>query len=249
MLIIVPLPMLLGLLGARRHESHQAALSTTWQGLLRVCAGELVFFGVILGVVLWLAKPTKDELLLRFRRPLRLSFLGVGYSVGIRLALGVLAAVVLSILVTSKVMTMDSVQTFANANRPDVETVVNVKALKNDRIYYWLTLTFVSFVVAGLREELWRVTSLTTLRRMWPRAFGSRGGEYLGVVLTSIIFGIGHLPQGLLAVGVTAVIGIFLGAIMVFHRSIWPAVIAHGFFDATSFALIPLVLEKLPSTH
>jgi hypothetical protein len=30
---------------------------------------------------------------------------------------------------------------------------------------------------------------------------------------------------------------------MVFHRSIWPAVIAHGAFNATSMALIPWVLR------
>jgi len=34
---------------------------------------------------------------------------------------------------------------------------------------------------------------------------------------------------------------------MVFHRSIWPAVIAHGAFDATTFALLPWLLEKLQS--
>jgi membrane protease YdiL (CAAX protease family) len=37
---------------------------------------------------------------------------------------------------------------------------------------------------------------------------------------------------------------------MLFHRSLWVAVLAHGFFDATSFALLALVerlgiLEKL----
>jgi hypothetical protein len=29
------------------------------------------------------------------------------------------------------------------------------------------------------------------------------------------------------------------------HRSIWPAVIAHGMFDATSLALLPWVTELL----
>jgi membrane protease YdiL (CAAX protease family) len=43
----------------------------------------------------------------------------------------------------------------------------------------------------------------------------------------------------------TGLLGFGLGAIMVFHRSIWPAVIAHGMFNATSLALIPWVLEKL----
>jgi hypothetical protein len=32
---------------------------------------------------------------------------------------------------------------------------------------------------------------------------------------------------------------------MVLHRSIWPAVIAHGMFDATSMALLPWAMDHL----
>ncbi len=249
LLLIVPLPLVLGIIGWGRHESRQAALSSTWQGLLQACTFELAFFGVILGLALWLAKPTKDELLLRFPHPWLLSLLGAGYSVAIRLAVGLLGAVILGFLLLNHLVTEESALAFAAANRPDVETVVSLKALKNDPVYYWLTLAVVSFIVAGLREELWRATSLAALRRLWPRGFGSRRGEYAAVALTSAIFGIGHIPQGMIAVAGTAAIGFLLGVIMVFHRSIWPAVIAHGFFDATSFALIPFVLDKLPKPH
>jgi membrane protease YdiL (CAAX protease family) len=70
------------------------------------------------------------------------------------------------------------------------------------------------------------------------------------VVIVAIAFGLGHWPQGAMAVLLTGFLGVGLGAIMVFHRSVWPAVIAHGLFDATSFALIPFALElmkKLPA--
>jgi hypothetical protein len=36
---------------------------------------------------------------------------------------------------------------------------------------------------------------------------------------------------------------------MVLHKSIWPAVIAHGMFDATTMALLPLVIDLLPKVH
>jgi len=36
---------------------------------------------------------------------------------------------------------------------------------------------------------------------------------------------------------------------MVLHRSIWPAVIAHGAFDATTFALLPFIVDLLPHAH
>lgn len=45
------------------------------------------------------------------------------------------------------------------------------------------------------------------------------------------------------AVG-AGILGLLLGFIIVLHRSIWPAVIAHGLFDATTLAFLPWVLEK-----
>jgi membrane protease YdiL (CAAX protease family) len=60
-----------------------------------------------------------------------------------------------------------------------------------------------------------------------------------------IVFGFGHLGMGLIAVLFAGLIGFGLGLIMVSHRSIWPVVIAHGMFDATSLALLPWVAEKL----
>jgi membrane protease YdiL (CAAX protease family) len=64
-----------------------------------------------------------------------------------------------------------------------------------------------------------------------------------GVVVASVIFGLGHVLMGWLAVLAATLLGLLLGLIMVLHRSIWPAVFAHGLFDATSFALLPLVTE------
>jgi membrane protease YdiL (CAAX protease family) len=49
----------------------------------------------------------------------------------------------------------------------------------------------------------------------------------------------------LVASAVAAILGFLLGIIMVMHQSIWPAVIAHGMFDATSFALVPVVLGHI----
>ncbi|MDB6119860.1 MAG: Abortive infection protein [Verrucomicrobiaceae bacterium] len=241
----VPMPLIFGLLGLGRQRSRHAALSDNWQQLLMVCAFEVVVFGAFFGLAVWLSKPTKDQLLLRYPRPWHLFLLGAGYSIGIRLSLAIMAGVVAATLILTHMTTLEEIQAFSTVNKPDIEAVVSIKALKNDPIYYWLTLTFVSFVVAGLREELWRATSIATLRRLWPSVFASRKGEYVAVVLTSIVFGIGHIPQGAIAVVGTAAIGVLLGCIMVFHRSIWPAVIAHGFFDATSFALLPLIAHKL----
>ena len=52
--------------------------------------------------------------------------------------------------------------------------------------------------------------------------------------------------MGALAAVAAGLIGIFLGIILIIHRSIWPAVIASGLFDATIFALLPLIANKFP---
>ena len=64
-----------------------------------------------------------------------------------------------------------------------------------------------------------------------PRSFG-RGPYSAGH----------HWPAGLITV-----VGFLLGVIMTVHRSVWPSVVAHGLFDATSIApLLPWAMEHLP---
>jgi membrane protease YdiL (CAAX protease family) len=129
--------------------------------------------------------------------------------------------------------------------RPKIEAVIETDAL-NDPVYLALTLSLVSFVVAGLREELWRAGILAGLAGLFPAVFASRKGQFSAVLIAAVIFGIGHAPQGLGGVVLTGLLGIGLGAIMVWHRSIWVAVIAHGFFDATTFALLYIVTKFMP---
>lgn len=71
------------------------------------------------------------------------------------------------------------------------------------------------------------------------------GGEILAVLIIAIVFGAAHIGMGGLAAVMAGVLGVFLGLIMVFHRSIWPAVLAHGFFDATTMALLPWVMDLM----
>ena len=245
LLLLLPYPLLIGLAASARSETRGAALTGGWKSLLIVCSIELAIFGALFGLALGLSKATRDDLLLRLRRPGLTVLLGLAYSAALRIGIGIVVLLIGVLLVMTKTVPQDSLLTFVKNNRPDVETVVNVKALAEDPVYFWLTLTFVSFIVAGLREELWRSGSLAGLRKVWPRAFGSRYGEFAAVAVTSLVFGLGHLPQGLLAVGITALLGMALGSIMVAHRSLWTAVIAHGAFDATSFALIPLAMEAM----
>jgi membrane protease YdiL (CAAX protease family) len=221
------------------------ALSGDARGLLIVCGLEIVLFSLFFGLG-WLAsRASKEDLFLRWRPRWGVVSMGIIYSIAIRIGLGLVAMVAVAILLAARVTTPEALEKFAGANRPDVETIVSVPALQNNSSYYWLTITLVSFVVAGLREELWRAGTLAAMRALWPRAFASTGGQCIAITLIAVLFGAMHLGMGPIAAALAGILGFFLGLIIVLHRSIWPAVIAHGLFDATTFAILPWALEKL----
>jgi len=238
--------LLVGVFGREHSEAHIPALSHTVRGLLIGCTIGLLFFALVLGLAVEASRASRDDLLLRWRHGFRLVPLGIGYSVALRLAVGIIMMAAGVALIVTHVMTAQSLREFAVANRPDVEVIVDISAMRQNPLYFWLTLTVVSFGVAGLREELWRSAFLAGLRALWPQHFGTRTGQITAVAIAATVFGFAHLGMGLIAVLFAGLLGFGLGLIMVFHCSIWPAVIAHGMFDATSLALLPWIAEKLP---
>jgi membrane protease YdiL (CAAX protease family) len=220
------------------------ALSGRVGGLLFVSGLELLFFSIFF-VAAWLvSRASREELMLIWRPRWWVVPLGLGYSIALRLALIVVSVMVIAILAASKVTTVEKMRHYVNVNRPDVESIVSVPAMRQHPAYYWLTLTLVSFVVAGLREEMWRAGTLAPMRALWPRAFGSRLGQSAAMALIAVAFGAMHLRMGVLAAFGAGLLGLLLGLIIVFHKSIWPAVIAHGLFDATTMAVLPWWIEK-----
>ena len=221
------------------------AFSGNTTGLLTVSTLEIFLFATVFTLG-WLAsRASWEELSLRWRPGWWVVPLGVSYSVAIRFALLVIVMVIGVVLVATRSVTVETLQGFMETNSPDVEVLVSVSALQHNSAYFWLMLTLVSFVLAGLREELWRGAMLAGMRALWPKGFGSLRGQYLAVTLIAILFGTMHLAMGPVAAGAAGIVGWFLGVIIVLHRSIWPAVIAHGMFDATTFAILPWALEKL----
>jgi membrane protease YdiL (CAAX protease family) len=224
---------------------NRPMLTSSTQGLLIVCTFNLATFAVVFFLG-WLAsRASPEELFLPWRPGWWVLPLGIAYSIAIRVALAVAGFVVILVLLVTQLVNVESLQELVLQNRPKIEQVISVSALQMNRAYYWLALTLVSFVAAGLREELWRAGTLAGMRALWPRTFQSRMGERTAIVLIAIAFGAAHLPMGILAAAAAGVLGLFLGIILIVHRSIWPAVIAHGFFDATSFVLMPFALHKL----
>jgi len=227
-------------------ESTGPALSRSTRGLLIVCSFQLLLFALVFGLAWMFSRATWDDLLLRWRGGFWPVPLAALYSVVLRFAVGIIVMIGYSIPLALRGDSPEAIQKSVMNNRPQVETLVDMTALRDNPAYFWLSLTLVSFVLAGLREELWRSAFLAGLRALWPQRFNSRAGQILAVAVAALFFGIGHLSMGPLAVVMTALLGFGLGVIMVLHRSIWPAVIAHGMFNATTFALLPWLTEIIP---
>ena len=156
---------------------------------------------------------------------------------------------IVAIFLATGVLSRESVAGFSADSRTVAERLVDPSAMQHNRAYFWLTITVASFLVAGLREELWRSGTLAAMGALWPNLFEGRDGQIAGVAVIAIVFGLAHLSFGLVAASMAAVLGFLLGIIMVVNQSIWPAVIAHGVFDATSFALLPIALEQIQRAH
>jgi membrane protease YdiL (CAAX protease family) len=82
------------------------------------------------------------------------------------------------------------------------------------------TVLLVALVAGGLREEVQRGFLL--------HRFGDLGGPVNGLILTSVVFGLGHVVQGWDAVIVTGALGAFWGVLYLTRRSIVAAVVSHA---------------------
>ena len=88
-----------------------------------------------------------------------------------------------------------------------------------------LAFLFVVIVAGGLREELQRAFLLHRFRT----DLGSAG---LGVVITSLAFGLGHTLQGWDAAIVTGVLGATWGVMYLVRRSAIAPIVSHSLFNS-----------------
>ncbi len=242
LLVLSLFPLSAGVMGILRSDEKGTLLPTNIAGLLRVSAFEMLLFGVIFGIA-WLASRANGrQLLLEWRGGGRPVLLGLAYSVALRI--GVMMVLLVAVLVWVAIHGMPS--DHAEKVSPITKHLVDVSALTQSPLYFALALTLVSFVVAGLREELWRAAMLAGINALFPRQFEKLSGQAMGVVIVAVLFGMGHTAEGWIGVGITALLGFGLGAIMLWHRSIWEAVFAHGFFDAGTFAFLYLLARYYP---
>ena len=262
-------PLILGVLSQFLQiggASRGPALPPTIQGLILVCLESVAVFALFFGAGAWVGRPTRKEL---FWRPMRGWdwFWGALWSIGVRLGAvvavyGALAPFLLVEALQSKsageAAAGPSIEERLQQFRPKLEALLEFDALA-DPIYLLLAITLLSFITAGLREELWRAGFMAAVRDLLPRSWWTprprkpsehwlrwqlrrHGPTVLVAGLAAVIFGLGHLPQGIGGVVLTGVVGFILALVMIGHRSLWSAVIAHGFFDASTFVLLAVIV-------
>jgi membrane protease YdiL (CAAX protease family) len=99
--------------------------------------------------------------------------------------------------------------------------------LRSPRDAWWFALVVVA--AGGVREEIQRAFLLHRFN-VWL------GGPAVGLAVTSIAFGAGHLLQGVDATIATGLLGAFWGAIYLGRRSCVAAIVSHSGFDLVQIA-------------
>lgn len=95
-------------------------------------------------------------------------------------------------------------------------------------------MAVVLVVAGGVREELQRAFLLRRFER-------SLGGPIIGVVVTSLAFGLGHLLQGADVALVTALLGVFWAIVYLRRRSVVAPIVSHAGFNLLQLGQFLLV--------
>ena len=88
---------------------------------------------------------------------------------------------------------------------------------------------FVVMIAGGVREEIQRGFVLRRFEQYL-------GGSAVGVLVFSVLFGLGHLEQGRDVALATATLGAFWGAIFLARRTVLAPMIGHAGFNLAQVA-------------
>ena len=234
LLLLTAYPVVLGILGATNRSDSAPMLPTKIKPLLYALSLDFVVFAAVFVLALFASRARAEALFLKWRGRLQPISRGFVYALGLRFAL----FIVMFALAAAAYVASGGHGGLAEQLRPETEQVVDAQALVRSPGYLLVNLTLVSFLFAGFREELWRAGMLAGFNALLPGGLSRYVNRWLAVGFSAIAFGLGHMPQGWGGVLMTGALGVGLGLIMLHHQSIWEAVIAHGFFNATTFLML-----------
>ena len=99
-------------------------------------------------------------------------------------------------------------------------------------LWYLPVLIVLSVLKGGLSEELWRVFVLTRFQK----CFG-KPGLIIALIIGSILFGFGHLYQGIASVLSISIVGFLFALVYLRKRFAWEAVVSHTTYDIVAILL------------
>lgn len=98
--------------------------------------------------------------------------------------------------------------------------------------YFVLSWTFAAFI----EEMIYRGYLMHRIADLFNR---NNTGWIVGLILSNLLFGFGHLYQGLSGMIITTITGfIFAWLYFVTNRNLWAAILAHGIYDTIGFLMI-----------
>lgn len=190
---------------------------------VRFISAALIYLFVIGWLSLWLRK--SGWRLIGLSRPTSwLCTIGIGAVVGlVYQAVSIWLVVPLLHQLTNEPLDLSQVTTVHN----------NVSLL-----ILWLT---VSWTIGAFGEEM--VYRGYLLNRVADLLRHSRAGWVIGLIGSSVLFGFGHVYQGITGILETFLFGcVMAGLYLTGRRNLWLLVIAHGVYDTAALVLIFLGL-------
>lgn len=198
----------LALFGVRPHAEGET-LNVTWVFLISL-ADTMVLLTLI------------GALLVANGESIRGLFLGVR-PVSTEIALGLVSVVPVLLMAAAVLLTAQYVAPWLH-NVPE-NPLAGLLDSPRDR---WL-FAIVALVAGGVREEVQRAFLLTRFEQ-------HLGGARVGLVVTSVAFGLGHLLQGFDAALATGTLGFIWGAMYLWRRSSIAPIVSHAGFNGLEIA-------------
>jgi len=102
-------------------------------------------------------------------------------------------------------------------------------------------------IVAGIYEEIVFRGFLLGRLRVLLATRRAIAGDAMAVVLSSVIFGLGHAYQGALGVAQTTFAGLCLALLAVVSRSLYPSILTHAGIDSVSLLVLHFLSPMVDS--
>ena len=181
--------------------------------------------------------------LLRLRGE-RWANLGFRRPASIRRTLGVAIAATILLLVGTIVLRW--LLTVTTGWQPDTHRFDSLRG-------NWTLLLFglvVAWTTAAFAEELlFRGFIMHSVHQIMSEATRVRGPWIWALVISAVLFGLGHAYQGLAGAIITFAIALGYGAAFFANRrNLWSAILTHGLYDTVAFLLVFLNWDRMLHT-